>query len=428
MERVHSGGCSTTTTTTSTSTTSTSTSTNAPPARQGLAGEPGGWVGWGDATGTQPPDARTMRTAYEASAEHSARRPPATPTATPPGRRASGRTGTASGLLVSSGFGIGLGKTKRKASGRDPSPTPVGDDAEPHPHPSFDGGGGAGGRVYDRAVPALVKFSYAAARSDELTLVKGARLLVAEKCSDGWWRGRSCSPDDDDSDGGGGGGGGGGGQRVVIERAGGEGSAVGGAVSNGGGGAGGGAYQSVAGGAVSNGGGGGGGGGNGGGRGVFHVVRTLYPFSSATEEELTFGRGEVMEVVAMPDDDPEWWRCRDARGAVGLVPRNYVAVLGDGPPGSSPSCPLGSSPSLHVGPAPAGRFAGRGWYYGGVTRVQAEGALNERGREGDFLVRDSESSVSLVLRPSDFSVSLKAAGKNKHFRVQRVEGDVFCVD
>jgi len=55
-----------------------------------------------------------------------------------------------------------------------------------------------------------------------------------------------------------------------------------------------------------------------------------------------------------------------------------------------------------------------------VTRHQAECALNERGIEGDFLIRDSESS------PSDFSVSLKASGKNKHFKVQLVD-NVYCI-
>nr|1Z3K_A Chain A, Cytoplasmic protein NCK2 [Homo sapiens] len=62
----------------------------------------------------------------------------------------------------------------------------------------------------------------------------------------------------------------------------------------------------------------------------------------------------------------------------------------------------------------------REWYYGNVTRHQAECALNERGVEGDFLIRDSESS------PSDFSVSLKASGKNKHFKVQLVD-NVYCI-
>lgn len=98
------------------------------------------------------------------------------------------------------------------------------------------------------------------------------------------------------------------------------------------------------------------------------------------------------------------------------MPKNYVVVLSDGPaPHPAPALQPG-----FMGPSASGRFAGREWYYGSVTRHQAECALNERGVEGDFLVRDSESS------PSDFSVSLKASGKNKHFKVQLVD-NVYCI-
>lgn len=117
-------------------------------------------------------------------------------------------------------------------------------------------------------------------------------------------------------------------------------------------------------------------------------------------------------------NDPEWWRCQNSHGVVGLVPKNYVVVLDERP--ELPP-PLSSSPMKRsVAPARSGRFAGRDWYYGDITRHQAESILNERGEEGDFLVRDSESS------PNDFSVSLKASGKNKHFKVQQTEG-VFCI-
>lgn len=80
----------------------------------------------------------------------------------------------------------GLGKTKRKMSARDASPTPS-TDAE------FPSNGSAGGaeRIYDLSIPAVVKFAYTAEREDELSLVKGARVVVMEKCSDGWWRGSS---------------------------------------------------------------------------------------------------------------------------------------------------------------------------------------------------------------------------------------------
>uniref|UniRef100_A0A3B4A700 Uncharacterized protein n=2 Tax=Periophthalmus magnuspinnatus TaxID=409849 RepID=A0A3B4A700_9GOBI len=209
-----------------------------------------------------------------------------------------------------------------------------------------------------------------------------------EKCSDGWWRGSQ-------------------GGRVgwfpsnyVQEESGGAEDGGEGDTSRG--------YVSSQGTLLAN--------GRAGGR-VLHLVQTLYPFSSVTEEELNFEKGEVMEVVEKPENDPEWWRCKNSRGLVGLVPKNYVMVLEERPALSSSTS---GSPNRHIAPARAGKFAGRDWYYGAVTRHQAECILNERGEEGDFLIRDSESS------PSDFSISLKSAGKNKHFKVQQSEG-VYCI-
>ncbi|KAF3694707.1 Cytoplasmic protein NCK2 Growth factor receptor-bound protein 4 NCK adaptor protein 2 [Channa argus] len=288
---------------------------------------------------------------------------------------------------------LGLGKTKRKTSARDASPTPSSDTEYPS---NGSGGGGVGGggaaeRIYDLNIPAVVKFAYTAERDDELTLVKGSRVTVMEKCSDGWWRGSQ-------------------GGRVgwfpsnyvqeelgVAEDREGDSSQVyhggpqGTLLANGR--------------ACSRG-------------AVLHLVQTLYPFSSVTEEELNFEKGEVMEVVEKPENDPEWWRCKNSRGMVGLVPKNYVMVLDERP--GLPSSTSGSPQNRFLAPARSGKFAGRDWYYGNITRHQAECMLNERGQEGDFLIRDSESS------PSDFSVSLKAVGKNKHFKVQLSDG-VYCI-
>ncbi|XP_030642839.1 cytoplasmic protein NCK2a [Chanos chanos] len=285
---------------------------------------------------------------------------------------------------------LGLGKTKRKTSARDTSPTPS-TDAE-YPTNGSTGGVGGAERIYDLNIPALVKFSYAAERDDELTLIKGAKVVVMEKCSDGWWRGSYAGrvgwfP-----------------SNYVQEETGfgdsdrGFGDTMG-------------SFRSLQAGQrsmVTN------------GRPampVLHVVQTLYPFSSVTEEELNFEKGETMEVLEKPENDPEWWRCKNSRGVVGLVPKNYVMVLSDGP--GTDSGP--SSPHMnYMGPSRTGMFAGKDWYYGNVTRHQAECALNERGVEGDFLIRDSESS------PNDFSVSLKAEGKNKHFKVQLTDG-MYCI-
>lgn len=229
-----------------------------------------------------------------------------------------------------------------------------------------------GERLYDLNLPALVKFSYTAEREDELSLVKGTHVIVMEKCSDGWWRGgyQGCSgwfPSNyvtEDADGTAGGGGG------LGDPAGSLTEKIATVVHS-----------------ASN------------GNRVLHSVQALYPFSSGNDEELNFEKGEVMEVVEKPDNDPEWWKCRKADGQLGLVPKNYVNVL----PPQQDSTTQNASPGPagpptpdcdYISPATVGRFAGKQWYYGKVTRHQAEVALNQRGAEGDFLIRDSESSVS----------------------------------
>ncbi|VDN26781.1 unnamed protein product [Gongylonema pulchrum] len=67
----------------------------------------------------------------------------------------------------------------------------------------------------------------------------------------------------------------------------------------------------------------------------------------------------------------------------------------------------GSSPPRLSGP-----YATQPWYYGRLSRDETDTLLNARGTDGDFLVRDSESN------PGDYSISLKATGRNKHFWVQ----------
>ncbi|XP_063062524.1 SH2/SH3 adapter protein NCK1 isoform X2 [Engraulis encrasicolus] len=299
-----------------------------------------------------------------------------------------------------------IGKVKRKAGMR-------GDAASGAEADGY-GDGSGGERLYDLNLPALVKFSYAAEREDELSLTKGTRVIVMEKCSDGWWRGSYAGrsgwfPSNyvtEDMDG------------SASLAASGPGdhapslseklaAAVHGASIT----------SSSAGGYAAN------GNGRHAGAGVLHTVQALYPFSSTNEEELRFEKGELMEVIEKPENDPEWWKCRKADGQVGLVPKNYVNVLSDAAAvvASTAACVGPPTPDCdYVQPSSSGRFAGTLWYYGKVTRHQAEVALNQRGSEGDFLIRDSESS------PNDFSISLKAATKNKHFKVQLKDGQ-YCI-
>nr|CAD7394534.1 unnamed protein product [Timema cristinae] len=244
---------------------------------------------------------------------------------------------------------------------------------------------------------AIVKYNYQAQQVDELSLVKGTRILILEKSNDGWWRGQS-------------------------------GSAAGWFPSN---------YTqaycecpsrvcphpqeegdaddtlhtyAMA-------------------ENVLDIVVALYSFSSNNDQELSFEKGDRLEILDRPPSDPEWYKARNGQGQIGLVPRNYLQELSeyltqpyrnrDG--GGERQDSLDRRPD---GPGVRGierpHLMGKPWYYGNITRAQCDTLLNQHGHDGDFLIRDSETNVG------DYSVSLKAPGRNKHFRVH-VEGALYCI-
>lgn len=42
-------------------------------------------------------------------------------------------------------------------------------------------------------------------------------------------------------------------------------------------------------------------------------------------------------------------------------------------------------------------LVGKAWYYGAITRAQCDNILNQQGHDGDFLIRDSETNVSITV-------------------------------
>ncbi|XP_032802890.1 adapter molecule crk [Petromyzon marinus] len=70
---------------------------------------------------------------------------------------------------------------------------------------------------------------------------------------------------------------------------------------------------------------GGGGGGGSGGGGVdesVEFVRALFDFPGNDEEDLPFKRGEILTIVAKPEE--QWWSARNKEGRTGMVPVPYV--------------------------------------------------------------------------------------------------------
>lgn len=53
-----------------------------------------------------------------------------------------------------------------------------------------------------------------------------------------------------------------------------------------------------------------------------------------------------------------------------------------------------SSPPM--APMERPNLAGKSWYYGAITRSQCDTVLNQHGHDGDFLIRDSETNVSVI--------------------------------
>jgi len=105
-----------------------------------------------------------------------------------------------------------------------------------------------------------------------------------------------------------------------------------------------------------------------------------HDFNATADDELSFRRSDVLKVLNM-EDDINWYRA-EADGREGLIPSNYIEM------------------KKHD------------WYYGRITRADAEKLLSNK-HEGAFLIRVSESS------PGDFSLSVKCGDGVQHFKVLR---------
>lgn len=127
---------------------------------------------------------------------------------------------------------------------------------------------------------AVVKYNYQAQQPDELSLTKGTRILILEKSNDGWWRGQS------------GGSAGWFPSNYTQE----EGDGDDGIHT----------YAMA--------------------ENVLDIVVALYSFSSNNDQELSFEKGDRLEILDRPPADPEWYKARNGQGQIGLVPRNYLQV------------------------------------------------------------------------------------------------------
>ncbi|KAL8600799.1 Tyrosine-protein kinase Src42A [Nucella lapillus] len=125
------------------------------------------------------------------------------------------------------------------------------------------------------------------------------------------------------------------------------------------------------------------------------IFVALYDYDARTDEDLSFRKGEILEIIN--DTQGDWWYARSKSSkAEGYIPSNYVA----------------SVKSLESEP----------WYFGKIKRVEAEKKLlSSENEHGAFLIRDSES------RRNDYSLSVRDGDTVKHYRIRQLDEGGFFI-
>ena len=114
------------------------------------------------------------------------------------------------------------------------------------------------------------------------------------------------------------------------------------------------------------------------------------------DTELSFDKNERLEIIDKPPSDPDWYKARNTAGQIGLVPKNYLIELSqyltqDVNKGSNGSA---SANNGHVNHINQEEIKSQPWYFGTISRAECDSLLSEKGMDGDFMIRESETNVS----------------------------------
>ncbi|XP_040186477.1 proto-oncogene tyrosine-protein kinase Src isoform X1 [Rana temporaria] len=131
----------------------------------------------------------------------------------------------------------------------------------------------------------------------------------------------------------------------------------------------------------------------------------LYDYESRTETDLSFKKGDRLQIVnnTRPDiREGDWWLARSLNsGHTGYIPSNYVA--------------------------PSDSIQAEEWYFGKITRRESERLLlNQENPRGTFLVRESETTKgAYCLSVSDYDPN---RGLNvKHYKIRKLDSGGFYI-
>uniref|UniRef100_A0A4W5KS05 Tyrosine-protein kinase n=1 Tax=Hucho hucho TaxID=62062 RepID=A0A4W5KS05_9TELE len=126
----------------------------------------------------------------------------------------------------------------------------------------------------------------------------------------------------------------------------------------------------------------------------------LYDYESRTASDLTFKKGERLQIINNTEGD--WWLARSlTTGESGYIPSNYVA--------------------------PSDSIQAEEWYFGKITRRDSERLLlSLQNRRGTFLVRESETTKgAYCLSVLDYD---NTKGLNvKHYKIRKLDSGGFYI-
>ena len=169
----------------------------------------------------------------------------------------------------------------------------------------------------------------------------------------------------------------------------------------------------------------------------------LYPFKAQSDTELSFNKGDRLEILDRPSSDPEWFKVSSVRWKVRILfcfprqgirwdrwawcpqtiswnsvnfllktsgPRmaalslhlpmvllDLIRVMGESANWKSLLWFLFSNfRNINTTGVVNEEVRGKPWYFGPISRSDCDVLMAEKGQDGDFLVRDSESTVSFV--------------------------------
>ncbi|KAM4033416.1 proto-oncogene tyrosine-protein kinase Src isoform 2-T2 [Anomaloglossus baeobatrachus] len=131
----------------------------------------------------------------------------------------------------------------------------------------------------------------------------------------------------------------------------------------------------------------------------------LYDYESRTETDLSFKKGDRLQIVNntfVSCREGDWWLARSlSSGQTGYIPSNYVA--------------------------PSDSIQAEEWYLGKITRRESERLLlNQENPRGTFLVRESETTKgAYCLSVSDYDPN---RGLNvKHYKIRKLDSGGFYI-